>query len=45
MFFYKNCEVLNNIIFQNTATQLLQISCNIFNVSLALSVTNQFSHS
>ena len=31
--------------FQNTAARLLLISCNIFNVSLVLSVINQFSHS
>ena len=32
-------------ILQNNATQLLLISCDIFDVSLALSLINQFSHS
>ena len=30
---------------QNTAAQLLLISCNIFNEPIALSVINQFVHS
>ena len=45
MLFYKNCEVYRISFLQNTVVQLLLISCETFNESLALSVINQFSHS
>ena len=43
--FLDSCEVLQNIILQKNAAGLLLIFCNIFNVSLALSVINQSRHS
>ena len=42
--FYENCEVLV-LVLQNNAARLFLISCDIFNISLDLSVMNQFSHS
>ena len=37
MLFYKNCEVLENTIFKNTAARLLLISWNIFNEPCCIS--------
>ena len=46
MLFCENCvEFYRTSFLQNNAARLLLISCNIFNVSLTLSVKNQFSHS
>ena len=44
-FSMKIAEFYRTSFLQNTAARLLLISCNDFNVSLALSVINQFSHS
>ena len=44
-FSMKTAEFYRTSFLQNTAARLLLISCNDFNVSLALSVINQFSHS
>ena len=45
MLFYENCGVLQNIIFTEYCCATASVSCNHFNVSLALSVINQFSDS
>ena len=44
-FSMKIAEFYRTSFLQNTAAPLLLISCNDFNVSLALSVINQFSRS
>ena len=44
-FSMKIAEFNRTSFLQNSAARLLLISCNDFNVSLALSVINQFSHS
>ena len=45
MFSYENCKVLRNIIFTEQCSRLILLSYDIFNVSLALSLINKFSHS